>query len=971
MFHRSPISRAALLALGSMFLAPAVQAQGAGAADRVEITGSRIKSILSESASPVVTLGSEAIKVEGVRNVETLLNNLPQVFADQGAQVSNGASGTATVNLRNFGSNRTLVLVNGRRLPAGSPRDVSADLTQIPIGLIKKVELLTGGQSAIYGSDAVSGVINFILDDSFTGLQIDLNTQFYNHGQKGGQNVDAVRTRNFAVPGNKSRDGEVHDLSLLMGSNFDGGKGNAVVFLGYKKEEALLQSERDFSSCALNYSRATNAYSCGGSGTSFPGRFTDFATFNLTLDPNNTVRNFAATDQYNFAPLNYFQRPSERYIFNASARYDLSPMARVYTELGWMDNKTVAQIAPSGIFGTAGTGGAFPITARFENPLITPAWKSAIGLNRAGDTVDLYVFRRNVEGGGRQDNVQHSSYRAVIGMRGDVGAWSYDVSGQFGRVLFQETYLNDFSNTRIARAMDVVTQNGQAVCRSVVDGTDPNCVPYNVWAYNSITPQALAYVQIPLFQRGFTQQSVIQATASADLGTYGIKSPLARSGVAVAFGVERRNERLDLKTDANFTSGDGAGQGGPTIGVSGNYGVTDLFTEVKVPLVQKRPLMELLSINGSYRNSDFSTGQKTNTYGLGLEYMPVQAVKLRGSYQRSARAANVIELFSVQSIGLFDGIDPCAGPNPAAANALATAANCARTGVTAAQYGNIAASPAGQYNQISGGNPNLKPETGTSVTFGLAVNPVRDMTVTLDYFSIDLKDAVGSAPPQQVLNNCLATGDPTLCALIRRNNSGNLWTGTQGYVISTNANLASKKTTGFDIGLDYRLSLPSSMGRLDFNFIGTKLQTFEAEDFPKSGKYDCAGLFGDGACGTPLPKWRHKLRTTWTTPWDVSLALTWRHIDKVNYEGDDPNPVLNSAAGRAGTPAQLAARDYLDLAVAYNFMKNYTVRAFVNNLLDKDPPLRQQGAGFVNGNTYPVVYDALGRRIGLSLTARF
>jgi outer membrane receptor protein involved in Fe transport len=955
-----------LVALGGGVGLASLPAFAQQTSERVEITGSRIKSIQSESASPVVSLGAEAIRTEGVRNVETLLNNLPQVFADQGAQVSNGATGTATVNLRNFGSSRTLVLVNGRRLPAGSPRDVSADLTQIPIGLIKRVEVLTGGASAIYGSDAVSGVINFILEDSFSGVQVDLNTQFYNHKQKGGPWADATRARNFNVPGNKSMDGEVHDVSVLLGGNFDAGKGNAVVFLGYKKEEALLESERDFSACALNYTRATNAWSCGGSGTSFPGRFTDFDKFNLTMNSNGSVRNFAATDQYNYAPLNYFQRPSERFIFNATARYDVNPFARVYAEMGWMDNKTVAQIAPSGVFGTVGTGGAFAVTARNENPLITPAWKTALGITAPGSSQDLYIYRRNVEGGPRQDTVEHSSYRSVIGVNGEASGWSYDASAQFGRVLFQETYLNDFSNTRAQRALDVVTNpaNGQAVCRSALDGTDPNCVPYNVWSYSAVTPAALAYISIPLFQRGFTQQSVLQANASADLGMYGIKSPWATSGVGVVFGAERRNERLELKTDANFTSGDGAGQGGPTIGVGGNYGVTDIFTEVRVPIMQKQPLARLLSVSGSARSSDYSTGKKTNTYGLGLEYMPIEDVKLRGSYQRAARAPNIIELFSAQSIGLFDGSDPCSGATP-----TATQAQCAQTGVTAAQYGKVQGSPAGQYNQITGGNTNLKPEKAKSFTFGFAVSPVRDLTLTLDYFDIKIDDVVSFAPSPQILQKCLSTGNPALCGLIHRDNNGTLWATPNAYILSTNANLSQKSSSGIDIGADYRMGLPAGWGKLDFSFIGTKLQKFETEDFPGSGKYDCAGLYGD-TCGTPLPKWRHKLRTTWTTPWDGTIALTWRHVDSVTYEGDTSNPVL-APGSRSTNVAKLDARDYLDVAVAYTLTKNFTLRAFVNNLLDKDPPVRLNGAGFVNGNTYPVVYDALGRKVGLSLTAKF
>ena len=239
MFERTKLCKGLLFAFGgSMVLA----AGTASAQERVEITGSRIKTVQTEGTSPVVVLGKEAIQLEGVRNAEQLLNNLPQVFADQGGTVSNGATGTATVNLRNFGSNRTLVLVNGRRLPGGSPRDISADLNQIPVSLIKRVEILTGGASAIYGSDAVAGVVNFILDDKFEGVQIDLNHEFFNHSQQASQGIkDANAVRGFKLPGGIDADGKVTDFNLTLGGNFADGKGNATLFLAHKTEDALLQ----------------------------------------------------------------------------------------------------------------------------------------------------------------------------------------------------------------------------------------------------------------------------------------------------------------------------------------------------------------------------------------------------------------------------------------------------------------------------------------------------------------------------------------------------------------------------------------------------------------------------------------------------------------------------------------------------------------------------------------------------------
>ncbi|MFZ3141776.1 TonB-dependent receptor plug domain-containing protein, partial [Polaromonas sp.] len=319
--------------------------------EKVVVTGSRIRvSTVTEGSSPITVIGAADIKSDGVKNTESLLNNLPQVFADQGGSVSNGSSGTATVNLRNLGSDRTLVLVNGRRLPQGSPLNSAADLNQVPAGLIKRVEVLTGGAGAVYGSDAVAGVVNFIMNDKFEGVQIDLNQSGFNHSQNNDAVVAAVKKRNFPLPGDKSFDGKSHDASILIGGNFADGKGNATLYAAYKKDEALLQSERDYSSCALNSTAA--GFGCGGSGTSFPGLFIVKKGQRTVADANGTTRPYVgASDAYNFGPLNYYQRPSNRYTFNATANYQVNDKVKVYSSLGFHDDHTVAQIAPSGLFG--------------------------------------------------------------------------------------------------------------------------------------------------------------------------------------------------------------------------------------------------------------------------------------------------------------------------------------------------------------------------------------------------------------------------------------------------------------------------------------------------------------------------------------------------------------------------------------------------------------------------------------------
>ncbi len=413
-------------------------------AEKIEVTGTRIPPPNLEGASPVTVIDAQTIKVDGLRSVENLLNNLPQVFADQGGNVSNGASGTATVNLRNLGSDRTLVLVNGRRLPAGTPAGTSApDLNQIPAPLIKRVEILTGGAGAVYGSDAVAGVVNFIMNDKFEGVQLEANQSFYNHQQQNPMGVaDVIRGRaatnaaQFSVPGDKSSDGKIFDANLLMGSNFANGKGNATVFFNYKKEDALKQSERDFSACALGAPTAT-AFTCGGSSTASPARIFNLNTgaSRVVTDAAGNIRPFAAgTDQFNYGPYNYFQRPSERYGFNASANYDVTENAKLYSEFSFHDDHTVAQIAPSGLF----FGGAV-FNMKFENPLLSSAWKSSLGLTQAGDNTDVFIGKRNMEGGGRQDDIRHTSFRTVLGAKGDVAKnWNYDVSMQTSKATYQE-----------------------------------------------------------------------------------------------------------------------------------------------------------------------------------------------------------------------------------------------------------------------------------------------------------------------------------------------------------------------------------------------------------------------------------------------------------------------------------------------------------------------------------------------------
>lgn len=966
-------SLAAPVAYGQTAPAPAAAAPQAQKIEKIEVTGSRIPQEILQSDSPVSVITSQDIKYTGLSSTSDVLNQMPQIVPGQGNSISNGSTGMATVDIRGLGAVRTLVLIDGKRVPAGSPLDWATNINAIPASLIQRVEVLSGGASSIYGSDAVAGVVNFIMNDHFEGVQFDWNGSGYNHQQGSwvGQMVADRAVTNpaqFSVPGNVGLDGVTQDFSFTLGSNFANGKGNATVYFNYHKTNPILQSARDFSSCAL--APSATGYTCGGSSTSYPGRFTDFSNFNLTIaDAAGNVRPFkSATDQYNFAPTNYFQRPNERYNANFFAHYDALPQARIYTEFDYMSDRTNAQIAPSGAF-------LQPFTLYNANPLLSQAFKNAVGLSAANPESTFYIGRRNVEGGGRQDSFEFNNYRVVIGAKGSVldEKWDYNFWWQSGRNSMSRTYLNDFSVVRLGRAMNAVAdpKTGNPVCASVLDGSDPNCVPYDIFRLGGVTPEALKYLQTPGFQTGYTSQSVVGLTMTSDLGaSYGWKLPLAKEGVGVAFGIERRVEKLSTSVDVEFATGDLAGQGGATEGLAGQYTVVEPYAELRLPLVQRQPWFYDLSVNGSYRYSSYSTDVTTNSYGLGADWAPIKEVKVRASYQQAVRAPNIIELFTAQTYGLWDGNDPCSGAVPEA-----SLAQCARSGVTAAMYGKIPGSPAGQYNQIGGGNPNLNPETAKTYTLGLVLAPSANFNMTIDYWNYDIKDVISNVLPNTALNSCV--NDGILCDLINRGPNGNLWVPNSGYVSATNANLGRYKTNGFDLTM-YGSWPIKDWGSVGGSFIGSYLQNFEVEQIVGMGSYNCAGLFGP-TCGSPYPKWRHKMQVTWNTPWSWNGALTWRYIDSVSVDLAENNPQLQGDF--SPSDASIGTQSYFDLALQWNINKNFTVRGGINNIFDKDPPLVSSTAGvygnvsgpgtFGNGNTYPQVYDTLGRQFFLGVTAKF
>jgi outer membrane receptor protein involved in Fe transport len=1007
---------------------PSVSATGEQVreAQDIVITGTRIPQPNLTSASPVTVLTSQEVKLSGTSRTEDLINSLPQSFAAQGSNVSNGATGTATVNLRGLGTSRTLVLVNGRRLQPGDPRagGVTPDINFIPSSLVKRVDVLTGGASSVYGADAVAGVVNFIMDTNFRGLRIDGQLSTFNHqnrgenctpnanGFSGGTCADflaANANSGFLPPRHMSTNGGAQDISVAFGAGFDDNRGSIMAYATYRKQDAVLESTRDYSFCALGANPAYNSdpntdFYCGGSSTNALGRFrrvdqTDgVGTQSFTLagpGSNQFVPGFAA---FNFAPYNYFQRPDERYTLGAFAEYEISPGAKPYLEAMFMDDHSDAQIAPSGDF-------ANTTTLNCDNPLLSTqqfnticipgnTFVDANGITQA----NLIINRRNVEGGGRDDDLEHIAYRLVAGVRGDLlKGLSYDAYYQFGTTRLAETYLNDFSVVRLGRALDVVANPavggvagvpaGTPVCRSALGANpvDANCVPWNIFGSpliaGGVTQEALNYLQTPGFQRGNVNETVANANVTLDGTEYGLQLPWADRGVAVNVGGEYRKESLKFNTDIEFSSGDLAGQGGPTLPNSGSFDVRELFGEVQIPIVS-HSFIEEFTLTGGYRYSDYKVNNNhfsTDTYKISAELAPVHDVRFRASYNRAVRAPNIVELFFPSTLGLSVGRDFCAGATPDF-----TLAQCLNTGITAAQYGNIDANPANQYNSQFSGNATLTPEKADTYTVGVVLQPrwIPGLAVTVDYYNIKVKNSIAALSFNGVLATCALTADPGLCALIHRDATGSLTTLATGFIELPTQNVGGMSTKGIDVNASYSRRL-GGMGTLNLSFVGTYLKDLifdtgiSPNAFGMDGVYNCAGLYG-ASCSLSLPftspnmKWRHKLRAGFTLPMGLGISGQWRYFSSVKKDSTSGDPDLNLTQGPHSFPAneKVKAQSFFDLALTARVADRYNFRMGANNIFDKEPPL-MGGDVSSNGNTYPQTYDALGRYLFAGVTIDF
>jgi iron complex outermembrane recepter protein len=968
---------------GMAFAAPAF-AQTAPAPEEAEVvvvTGTRITAPGVQSASPITSIGGADLQLNQVAEPEKLLRSLPSTIPGDGENVNNGTAGVTSVNLRGLGAERNLVLMDGKRM---TPYNINGivDVSTIPQAMLERIDILTGGASTVYGSDAMSGVINFVLKKDFEGVELDVK-----------------RT----ITGDN--DGQIVTVSAAVGANMDDGRGNAAISFNWTKRDPVQLSDRSFGivgvdsetgaglgatlSAAPANCGGPNVVAAGGSTTGIPTRLS-YMGGNGQFREDGTFGANCST--FNFNPYNYYQTPQERYSATAIARYDINDHVEAYARATFAATNIRQQIAPSGVFGNLfnvplnnpylPAGARATIIAQAEafraNPLNSTAGRwtdvNGNGIVDAADTLQLSIRRRTVELGERSTTYDNNTFQFITGLKGDLGTflpdWTWDASVQMGQA--DRTNVSA-GYTNVANIQNALNATSTTLCAN----GDSTCVPINIFGgFGSITPAMAAYASGTALE----QQNYTQSVATATLGgpVYGLKSPAAESPVSVVFGYEYRNETGKTTPDECLklapTSCLG-GAGGNTLPVAGGFTVNEVFTEVGVPLIAGKPLFESLSLEFGYRVANYDlTGQNT-TWKAGVDWALTDTFRFRAMQQKAARAPNVGELFAPLVTGLRNsGVDPCSDQQPVAGRTATLRAICQSTGQSVGAVWNVQNIVVGQVGTFEGSDPTRppSPEEADTTTIGFVWRPTfggffKNTVISLDYYDIKVNDYIGLGQPQEVLDGCYKDNKPEFCSLIVRIN-GDLATPGSGIKLLT-TNLDYLQSTGFDLGISTKfdlesLGLDSKWGSISVSYNANLYTANESRTNPTSNVIDCNGFYGTSC--DPTHSYRSVQRTTWSFG-DYQLSYNWRHSSALKVEEAEKSGVFAAFQ-------EIEAYDYIDISASWDVNSVISLTASVANAFDKEPPIVGNTIGttaYNSGNTFPSNFDVLGRVYGLGINVKF
>ncbi|MDH3621045.1 MAG: TonB-dependent receptor [Gammaproteobacteria bacterium] len=893
------------------------------ALEEVVVTGSRIKRSDTSSISPITVLTDQDIAVSGNLTLENFIQDMPAVNGgDFGAGVNNGNPGIASVSLRGLGPNRTLTLVNGKRFASASVNGF-VDLNMIPTAIVERVEVLRDGASTVYGSDAIAGVVNIITKKDFEGVDIQ-----------------------FGYDITDEDDGEMLNGSLVFGNAFD--KGNFIVGAQVNKRDEIRQGDRAFSACPFFDDGVQTI--CGGSPTTTPAQFTplgaDSAIGGHVLDADGvTVRPFnAAQDAFNFAALSYLTTPQDVFSAYAAANYELFEAAglgaiNASLEMNFSNRESDQLLAPVGTFGGWITSQEHPDNPFGDalcagNPLCTAPQ-------------DVATSRRLTESGGRRFTQDVNTWRIGTGLDGEFeNGWTWDVNYTIAKWEDSQRDEGRPNRPNIENMMD------PTLCAAATNGC-PGV--YNPFISDSMTAAQVAYGFVGVNTKEESTLNAWQLNIAGDMG--GVELPGGPIGWAI--GYENRRESAASKPDGGAAIGAIAFTPGNVTG--GKYEVDEVYGELVLPILSGVRGAEVLTFEASARWTDVDFLNDSDTvYKAALEWAPVEDIRLRATFAEGFRAPNISELFLGIQQSAESYTDPCRNYGTSGTDAN-TVANCQADGL--APDFNLATF---QATTLQGGNPNLQPETSESFTAGLVFTPsfLEGLSVSIDYFDIEITDAVGTAPTSEVISACYASAgfsDP-LCALIvgpafpgvdetpspaapTRRNSNLQISG----VLQSSANLATYQTSGIDFHFDY--GFETGIGLIDLNVTGTFLDEYDYLPFSGGELIQLAGFFGgDPAFGNPaaFAEWQVNYGVTLTRD-DWGTNLTARYMS----ETDD----IDAAPANLSNVAD--AITYLDVQGYYNW-KDMTFTLGIRNLTDEDPPYV---TAYDDMNTLQFSYDTQGRYI--------
>jgi outer membrane receptor protein involved in Fe transport len=933
----------------------------------IVVTGSRIPRPEIDAAVPVAVVDRAQILQDAASNVSDIINELPQVGIGSTRTNTNfltSGTGIATVNLRALGSSRTLTLVNGRRFIGGFAGDSSVDLNNIPVDLIERFEVVTGGSSAVYGSDAVAGVLNFILRNEFKGFQV--------RAQAG-------------ITDEKDNDRQL--LSVMAGTTWGPeARGNIIVNAQYDRDGGLRSRDR-----AISRFDCANLI-CG------PASFSSFAPqgqFQLLNDigdpvpvltggrstfsfnPDNSlaiIPNLGATGfGFNRNGERYIATPLERYLATTIINYELNDAVEFYAEGTFARVNSNSRLEP---FALDIGGDIFfrdidPYGIPITNPFIPANVAAAIAAansdaNPDNDVSAIGGRRRQNDVFDRSNLVKRDTWRGVLGVRGDLSnRIRYDVSYVYG-------HLNDFNssqdidNNRYRNALDAIrvgpgnVVGTDIVCRDAAARAE-GCIPINLFGFNTADPRAAAYVQavVPKSEEITNEQHV----ATAVLSSSSLFDLWGAGGVGAAVGVEYRRE--SVVDDLDILTNTGGNSGNLIPDLSGKQSVREVFGELNVPLLSKRPFFEYLGVNGAVRYSDYSTIGGVLSWNAGAEWEPVRGVRFRGRYAVSNRAPNNVELFSAPSETFASVTDPCDGITRTSSGEVDAACR-AIPGIAAF----FQANPNGTFaytladtqgiNGFTGGNVNLEEETGKTITAGVVIVPraIRGLSLSVDYFDIKIEDAISSVGRSYTVEQCLLTSSPVFCNNVIRRNNGLLQT-----VNSQLINIAGFRSRGFDSQLRYQRGLGLlSNDRLGLQINYTYLLDFKTQSDPSSDPVENAGTFG-----ASYSTHRASGRATYGVG---PISASWQ----TTFLSGGPFLRDTFISNNPGVVALNNIKDYWlhNAQVAADIGQNYTFYLNVDNVFDTKPQyLPGTPYGTPTGLETTETFDLFGRRFTAGVRFRF